>query len=115
MLGTPEQWRTAIREVVGYAADEKFQREHWAGTEKYLVTPAEIYNILDDWEFDKCLADAEVGLNERQCAAGQDLAKKLAAFDKPVDSLTDAEVVDHPLWIEVPKAAGRFLDALKVD
>ena len=52
MLGTPEQWRTAIREVVGYAADEKFQREHWAGTEKYLVTPAEIYNILDDWEFD---------------------------------------------------------------
>jgi len=109
-------WRKNACQIIWTVADEKFQRDNWFGKGEYVSSPSEMYNnVFDDLAIEEFLASPEIALNVLQKAAGNRLVEAMNAFEKPVDSLTPDQVIDHPAWREVRDAAKRFWDLLECE
>jgi hypothetical protein len=107
-------WRQNLRSELRMAADKQFQRENWFGLGNRIDSPSDVYNrLFSDLGIEEFITCQEIGLDEQRKAAGSDFVAKLRAFEKVVDpELRPEAVIDHPKWIEIRRAAQRFLDAL---
>jgi|SRR5882757_7223518 hypothetical protein len=109
-------WRKNACQIIWTVADEKFQRDNWFGKGKYVSSPSEMHNnVFDDLAIEEFLASSEIGLNDLQRAAGDRFVDAMNAFDKPMDSLTPEQILDHPMWREVRRTAKAFLDLLECE
>jgi hypothetical protein len=108
-------WRKNACWIIGGVADEKFQRDAWFGKGKYVSSPVEIYNqVFGDLALEEFIASPEIGLNDMQKAAANELIEKMRHFEKLVDEdLPPRQVIDHPVWREVRQTASRLLDLLQ--
>jgi hypothetical protein len=110
------RWRKNACNFISHIADEQFQRDNWFGKGKYISSPDEMYNeVFDDILIEEFLVSPEVGLNDQQRAAGKRFVDAMNAFDKPMNSLTSEQIIDHTMWREVRKAAKEFLDLLECE
>jgi len=104
-------WRKNAIEIIGSVADESFQRDAWFGKGRYVSSPEAIYNqVFSDLAFEMFVESPEICLNDLQKAAAKKLIEKMRSFEKAVDSrLLPEQVIDHPAWIDVRRAAKTFL------
>jgi len=114
MVVNASRWRERACEIIGYVADEHFQRTAWFGKGPYVSSPDEIYNqVFSDLDIGKFIASPEVALSDLQRAAATELANKMEYFDKVMsEDLSPERVIDHPVWREVREAARRVLHVL---
>jgi hypothetical protein len=101
--------------MIGYVADEEFQRTAWFGKSRYVSSPEEIYNqVFSDLDLEQFIISPEVALGDLQRAAATQLLRKMQYFDEIMgENLSPEGVIDHPLWLEIREAAREVLDALE--
>ena len=107
------KWRANVCGLVGEFADEAYQRANWFGKGKFFSSPDEMYELLDDFSVEDYLTASEVGLDDGQRAAGRKFLDAVNAFDKPMESMTLEEIIDHPMWRDVRRAAQAFYALLE--
>lgn len=109
-------WRKGACEIIGCIADEQYQRANWFGQGRFISEPTEMYNeVFDDLVLEDVLELHKFGLTEKQRKLGWDLIDAMHAFEKPIDALTSAQIIDHPMWREIRRAAQAFIDSLGCD
>lgn len=107
-------WLGDAFSVLDAIADANVLRDAWSGKSNYPTTPEEIYNEVFNDAFLGEYARPELGLDEVQKAAGKAFIDSMEHFDSiGGPELPWQEVIDHPDWIKVREAAGKFLALLK--
>lgn len=109
-----ETWLNDVRSVLDAIADRNVLHDAWSGTSDYPTTPEEIYNEVFNDTYVGEYGRPELGLDEAQMAAGKAFIDSMEQFDKiGGPELPWQEVIDHPGWVKVREAAGRFLALLR--
>ncbi|TAJ38428.1 MAG: hypothetical protein EPO55_15665 [Reyranella sp.] len=107
-------WLGDAFSVLDAIADRDVLHDAWSGKSNYPTSPEEIYNEVFSDSFLGEYARPELGLDEAQKMAGKEFVDRMRDFDKiGGPELPWQEVIDHPGWVKVREAAGRFLALLR--
>jgi hypothetical protein len=112
---SPENWKSAICDVIEQIANEEFQGTAWFGLDPNVVSsPDELFcTLFDDFIFDDFLTSPEVNLTSAQRAAGQDLKTKMEIFAASTpDHFDPGQVIDSEPWRKIRLAARGFRETL---
>lgn len=107
-------WKKNVLEAIKDISDKSYQEKAWFGIGDEVSSLEEMYCALyDSLLFEDFLTSRETGLNSKQMELGEILLKKLDKFSDafPEEYVDPKVVLNHPLWIEVRKAAKEFLDS----